>query len=69
MGAVRIAPMAKAFSVASWNVEHMQDADPRNAARMKFLADQKPDVLALYEVEGKEVWREVTAAFPRYSFS
>jgi exonuclease III len=68
MGAVRIAPMAKAFSVASWNVEHMKDADPRNAARMQFLADQRPDVLALYEVEGKEVWREVTSAFPKYSF-
>jgi exonuclease III len=68
MGAVRIAPMAKAFSVASWNIEHMKDADPRNAARMKFLTDQKPDVLALYEVEGKEVWREVMAAFPKYSF-
>ena len=68
MGAVTIAPMAKAFSVASWNIEHMQDADPRNAGRMKFLADQKPDVLALYEVEGKQVWREVMAAFPKYSF-
>ena len=68
MGAVRIAPMAKAFSVASWNVEHMKDADPRNAARMQFLADQRPDVLALYEVEGREVWREVMAAFPKYSF-
>jgi exonuclease III len=68
MGAVRIAPMAKAFSVASWNVEHLQDGDPRNAARMEFLAGQKPDVLALYEVEGKEVWREVMAAFPKYSF-
>ena len=68
MGAVRIAPMAKAFSVASWNIEHMKDADPRNVARMKFLADQKPDVLALYEVEGKEVWREVMTAFPKYSF-
>jgi exonuclease III len=68
MGAVRIAPMAKAFSVASWNIEHMKDADPRNAARMQFLAEQRPDVLALYEVEGKEVWREVMAAFPKYSF-
>jgi exonuclease III len=68
MGAVRIALMAKAFSVASWNIEHMKDADPRNAARMQFLADQRPDVIALYEVEGKEVWREVMAAFPKYSF-
>ena len=68
MDAVRIASMAKAFSVASWNIEHMKDADPRNAARMQFLADQRPDVIALYEVEGKEVWREVMAAFPKYSF-
>jgi exonuclease III len=60
--------MAKAFSVASWNIEHMKDADPRNAARMQFLAGHKPDVLALYEVEGKDVWREVMAAFPKYSF-
>jgi exonuclease III len=68
MDAVRIASMAKAFSVASWNIEHMKDADPRNAARMQFLADQRPDVIALYEVEGKEVWREVMSAFPKYSF-
>lgn len=60
--------MAKAFSVASWNIEHMKDGDPRNAARMTFLSDQRPDVLALYEVEGREVWREVMAAFPKYSF-
>ena len=60
--------MAKAFSVASWNVEHMADSDPRNAARMEFVAEQRPDVLALYEVEGRNVWREVMAAFPKYSF-
>ena len=60
--------MARAFSVASWNVEHMQSRDPRNRARMEFLAQHKPDVLALYEVEGKDVWREVMDAFPKYSF-
>lgn len=60
--------MARAFSVASWNVEHMQSRDPRNPARMEFLAQHKPDVLALYEVEGKDVWREVMDAFPKYSF-
>jgi hypothetical protein len=60
--------MAKAFSVASWNVEHMGDGDPRNPTRMEFVAKQRPDVLALYEVEGRNVWREVMAAFPKYSF-
>ena len=60
--------MAKAFSVASWNVEHFKNKGPSNAQRIAFLAEQKPDVLGIYEVEGSEVWREVVEAFPRYSF-
>lgn len=50
--------MTKAFSVASWNIEHFQDGDPDNPERIGFLAEQRPDVLAVYEAEGKEVWRE-----------
>ena len=60
--------MAKAFSVASWNVEHFNDGDPDNAERIAFLAEQEPDVLAIFEAEGKEIWREVMAGMPRYSF-
>lgn len=60
--------MAKAFSVVSWNCEHWGENDPRNAARIKFLASQKADVIGLYEVEGKEVWRSVMEGLPGYSF-
>jgi endonuclease/exonuclease/phosphatase family metal-dependent hydrolase len=62
--------MAKALSVASWNVEHFKK-DPTDA-RVKrvvaFLEDQKPDVFALYEVEGKEVFDELTALMSKYAF-
>ncbi len=60
--------MAKAFSVASWNCEHWKDEDPRNEARVEFLAAQKADVIALYEVEGREVWQSVMDGLPGYSF-
>lgn len=60
--------MAKAFSVASWNVEHFRNKGLSKADRIVFMADQKPDVLAIYEVEGSEVWRELLNALPRYSF-
>ncbi len=60
--------MAKAFSVVSWNCEHWKEKDPRNADRVDFLASQKADVIALYEVEGPEVWRSVMEGLPGYSF-
>ena len=60
--------MAKAFSVASWTVRHFGEGDATNAERVAFLAEQQPDVLGLYEVEGKEVWRELMAGMPGYSF-
>jgi len=62
--------MAKAFSVASWNVEHLGDKGP--AARMAnvigFLRDQDADVIAIYEVEGKNVWRQLMNGLPGYSW-
>ena len=60
--------MAKAFSIASWNVEHFK-SDPTRVDRViDFLKKQKPDVVGLYEVEGSEVFGEVTAKFPGYTF-
>ena len=47
--------MTKAFSVASWNIEHFKQK-PESQARVDrviaFLNAQTPDVFALYEVEG-----------------
>lgn len=60
--------MAKAFSVAAWNVERFADRAAQNPDRLAFLAEQRPDVLAIFEAVGKDVWREVMAGFPRYSF-
>ena len=63
MGAVRIAPMAKAFSVASWNIEHMKDGDPRNVARMKFLAGFR--VLSRDKIVGRSNAEAVAWNWPR----
>lgn len=65
--------MGKIFSVASWNVEHFGInrgmPDPGRVERaMQFLADQQPDVFAIYEVEGKEVYWEMVHRFAGYSF-
>lgn len=60
--------MAKAFTVASWNVEHFK-ADPQRVERVvQFLNSQNPDVFALYEVEGKEVFQSLLAMMPDYHF-
>lgn len=59
--------MAKAFSLASWNVEHFKDDPADRVARVvAFLQKQKPDVFALYEVEGKDVFSEMVKKMPGY---
>lgn len=60
--------MAKAFSVVSWNCEHWKEEDGRNADRIEYLASHEADVIALYEVEGGNVWRAVMDGLPGYSF-
>lgn len=73
--------MAKAFSVASWNVEHfgaMQKKQGNSGRRRKpkkpvqpiidFLADQNADVVAVYEVESSVVFRPLVEAMPNYQF-
>jgi len=60
--------MATAFSVVSWNVRHFQNEPARVERVVEFLREQDPDVLALYEVEGKDVFTELTAQMPGYTF-
>jgi hypothetical protein len=70
----RSTPMAKAFSVLSWNVEHFGAA----AANMPptkpvgpiidLIVAQDADVVGIYEVEGSTVFQQVTAKMPDYSF-
>ncbi len=61
--------MPKALSVASWNVKHFTDGDHDRADRVvAFLSKQTPDVIGIYEVSGKEVWRELMDRMEGYSF-
>jgi endonuclease/exonuclease/phosphatase family metal-dependent hydrolase len=60
--------MAKLFSVASWNVEHFKNEPERVARVIKFLSSQRPDVFGLYEVEGAQVFSELVAKMPNYTF-
>ncbi len=60
--------MTKAFTLASWNVEHFKNDPVRVPRVVGFLRARKPDVFALYEVEGKEVFTALTTQMPGYSF-
>lgn len=60
--------MAKAFSLASWNVEHFKGKPARVERVIDFLNAQNPDVFALLEVEGKEVCSTLMARMPGYQF-
>jgi hypothetical protein len=64
--------MAKAFSLASWNVEHWTDGDAAHSARVvDFLASRlpsTPDVFAILEVEGKDVYSHLMKRFPDHRF-
>ena len=60
--------MGKVFSVASWNVEHFKDDLSRVSRVVDFLAAQNPDVLGLYEVEGKQIFSTLVAKMPGYTF-
>jgi hypothetical protein len=60
--------MAKAFSLASWNVEHFTNAPERVDRIVGFLAGQKPDVFGLYEVTGSEVFNMLVQRMPEYQF-
>ncbi|HCS48854.1 MAG TPA: hypothetical protein DIW61_11595 [Candidatus Aminicenantes bacterium] len=60
--------MAKAFSLASWNVEHFKNDKTRIKRVISFLREQDPDVFGLLEVEGKEVFTALVEEMPDYQF-
>jgi len=60
--------MAKAFSVASWNVEHFKEDNTRIERVIGFLKKQKPDIFALYEVEGSVVFQTLVNKMKMYTF-
>ena len=65
----------KAFSVLSWNVQHFGAIDKKKrkpkkaiAPIMQLIADQKADVIAIYEVVGAIVFKEATERFPNHNW-
>ncbi|WP_259782730.1 endonuclease/exonuclease/phosphatase family protein [Aestuariispira ectoiniformans] len=72
--------MTKAFSLASWNVEHLgrkrglsrAERDRRLDRVIDFLqagnGGNRPDVFAIYEVEGRDVYSKFVRALPDYNF-
>ncbi len=67
--------MAKAFSVASWNVEHFGITDGRSNTPVRpinpiinFLAQQQADVVAIYEVRSPDVYFPLIKAMPDHNF-
>lgn len=66
--------MPKIFSVASWNVEHFKKDSPpaerseRCTRVIDFLISHDPDVFALYEVEGRDIFEDLVSKLPNYNF-
>ena len=60
--------MAKAFSIASWNIEHFKGDLSRTDRVVDLLKNQNPDVIGLYEVEGSKVFSALSSKFPGYTF-
>jgi Endonuclease/Exonuclease/phosphatase family len=65
----------RVISVASWNVEHFRGGDPDRVERVvNFIKGNEggppevPDVFALYEVEGRDVYTTFMKAFPEHRF-
>jgi hypothetical protein len=66
--------MPKQFSVVSWNVEHFKGDAGRVKRIANFIKGQNggpqnvPDVIALYEVEGKDIYKVFMEQFPEHRF-
>lgn len=67
--------MAKAFSVLSWNVEHFGAKDKNNkkfkkdpAPIVDLIAEQKADVIGIYEVRSDIIFRPLTEAMKDHHF-
>ena len=67
--------MAKAFSVAAWNVEHFGAIDSETQKPKKpiqpiidFIKKQKADIVAIFEVRSEHVFRPIVECMPGYQF-
>jgi hypothetical protein len=61
--------MAKVFSFASWNVEQFQGRRERVDRVVGLLAEHDPDVFAIFEVKGRDVFSALMSRMPSHSFT
>lgn len=54
--------------MASWNVEHFKGDPVRVGRVVDFVADKRPDIFALFEVEGADVFQALIDRMPGYTF-
>jgi endonuclease/exonuclease/phosphatase family protein len=60
--------LAKFVSFASWNVEHFRGKEDRVGRVVSLLKDVNPDLFAIYEVEGKNVFDKLMSQMSTHSF-
>ncbi|MCL6417131.1 endonuclease/exonuclease/phosphatase family protein [Aestuariirhabdus sp. Z084] len=60
--------MAKILSFASWNVEHFRGKPERVDRVVELLDETDPDVFALYEVYGKDVFQGLMDKMSTHNF-
>jgi hypothetical protein len=61
--------MSKRFSFASWNVEHFNGEPERVGRVVGLLAEQDPDIFAIYEVAGRDVYTALMDFMPTHAFT
>lgn len=60
--------MSTLFSFGSWNVEHFRNDRDRIRENIEFIQEADPDVFAIYEVEGKDVFEHFVQLMPDHNF-
>ncbi|MFQ5612437.1 MAG: endonuclease/exonuclease/phosphatase family protein [Anaerolineae bacterium] len=60
--------MARLFSFATWNVEHFKNDRDRIQDNIQFVRDSNPDVFAIFEVEGRDVFGAFVELMPNHNF-
>lgn len=58
--------MSKNIKFLTWNVENFHADEVRVPRVVKYVADQKPDIFALSEVKGRQVFRSMVNMMPKY---
>jgi len=61
--------MSKVLSFASWNVEQFQGRRERVDRVVGLLSEHDPDVCAIFEVKGRDVFSALMSKMPSHSFT